>query len=164
MKNVLKYLYNVRQSKQGHGCAKMTYQMTKGAIIVPIYESGEDYLETILLLHGKTGFVRSVDIANELNYSKPSISRAMNILRENGLITVAPGGQILLTEEGQRKAESVYDRHVVITAFFETVLGVDKDTAEHDACKIEHIISEESYQKLKQFTAAYDTAHPRERN
>ncbi len=117
-----------------------------------IYESGEDYLETILLLHAKTGFVRSVDIANELNYSKPSISRAMNILRENGLITVEPGGQIVLTEEGRKKAESVYDRHVFITAFFETVLGIDKETAEKDACRIEHIISEKSFQALKKYT------------
>lgn len=127
----------------------------KGELIMPIYESGEDYLETILLLHNKTGFVRSVDIANELNFSKPSISRAMGILRENGLITVEPGGQIRLTPEGRAKAESVYERHVVITDFFESVLGVDKETSEHDACKIEHIISEESYGKLKKFVSDF---------
>lgn len=120
-----------------------------------IYESGEDYLETILLLHNKTGFVRSVDIASELNYSKPSISRAMNILKENGLITVENGGQILLTEEGRKRAEGVYERHVIITEFFENVLGVDHDIASHDACKIEHIISEESYGRLKAFTAGF---------
>lgn len=123
----------------------------KGEIAVPIYESGEDYLETILLLHKKTGFVRSVDIANELNYSKPSISRAMTILRENGLITVETGGQILLTDKGREKAEAVYDRHVIITEFFERILGVSPENAEHDACKIEHIISDESYGKLKKF-------------
>lgn len=122
---------------------------------MPIYESGEDYLETILLLHEKTGFVRSVDIACELNYSKPSISRAVNILKESGYITVEAGGQILLTEEGRKKAESIYERHVSITHFLEDVLNVSHENAEHDACKIEHIISEESYEKLKRFTAEY---------
>ena len=122
---------------------------------MPIYESGEDYLETILLLHEKTGFVRSVDIACELNYSKPSISRAVNILKESGYITVGAGGQIILTEEGRKKAESIYERHVNITRFLEDVLCVSHVNAEHDACKIEHIISEESYEKLKRFTAEY---------
>ena len=122
---------------------------------MPIYESGEDYLETILLLHEKTGFVRSVDIACELNYSKPSISRAVNILKESGYITVGAGGQIILTEEGRKKAESIYERHVNITRFLEDVLCVSHVNAEHDACKIEHIISEESDEKLKRFTAEY---------
>lgn len=117
-----------------------------------IHESGEDYLETILLLHKKTGFVRSVDIANELSYSKPSISRAMNILKDFGFITVENGGQILLTEEGRKKAEAVYERHVVITSFLTKILGVDDETAAKDACKIEHIISDESYERLKEFT------------
>ena len=122
---------------------------------MPIYESGEDYLETILLLHRKTGFVRSVDIAAELNYSKPSISRAMNILKDDGFITVESGGQIMLTETGKAQAESIYARHGIITEFFEKVLGVDHEIAAHDACKIEHIISDESYQKLKEFTAEH---------
>ena len=122
---------------------------------MPIYESGEDYLETILLLHRKTGFVRSVDIAAELKYSKPSISRAMNILKDDGFITVESGGQIMLTEKGKAKAESIYERHVIITEFFEKALGVDHEIAAHDACKIEHIISDESYQKLKEFTAEH---------
>ncbi len=126
---------------------------------MPIYESGEDYLETILLLHKKTGFVRSIDIANELSYSKPSISRAMNILKENGLITVESGGQIILTEQGRAKAEAVYERHVVIKEFLENVLKVSAETASHDACKIEHIISDESYQKLKEFTAENKYQH-----
>lgn len=123
--------------------------------VMAIYESGEDYLETILLLHEKTGFVRSVDIACELNYSKPSISRAVNILKESGYITVGAGGQILLTDLGREKAESIYERHVNITRFFEKVLNVSRENAEHDACKIEHIISTESYEKLKQFTEDY---------
>ena len=126
--------------------------------VLPIYESGEDYLETILLLNRKTGYVRSIDIANELNYSKPSISRAMNILKEDGFITVENGGQIVLTEQGRAKAEAVYERHVTITAFFEKLLGVSPENAEHDACKIEHIISDESYKKLKEYMAQHTDA------
>lgn len=116
-----------------------------------IYESGEDYLETILLLDRKTGFVRSVDIASELGYSKPSISRAMTILRNNGYITVESGGRIVLTEMGREKAESVYERHTVISEFLNKVLDVNPEIASQDACRIEHIISEESYQHMKSF-------------
>ncbi len=115
-----------------------------------IYESGEDYLETILILQQRTGYVRSVDIATELGYSKPSISRAVLILKTNGYITVEPSGQILLTEEGYRKASSIYERHLILHEFLEKTLGVDADTADADACKIEHVISEQSYQKLKE--------------
>ena len=105
-----------------------------------IYESGEDYLETILILQQRTGYVRSVDIATELGYSKPSISRAVLILKTNGYITVEPSGQILLTEEGYRKASSIYERHLILHEFLEKTLGVDADTADADACKIEHDI------------------------
>ena len=115
-----------------------------------IYESGEDYLETILILQQRTGYVRSVDIATELGYSKPSISRAVLILKTNGYITVEPSGQRLLTEEGYRKASSIYERHLILHEFLEKTLGVDADTADADACKIEHVISEQSYQKLKE--------------
>ena len=86
-----------------------------------IYESGEDYLETILLLHKKTGYVRSVDIASELGYSKPSISRAMGILKNDGYITVERGGQIMLTDEGKAKAEEVYGRHVMLREFLNKI-------------------------------------------
>lgn len=116
-----------------------------------IYESGEDYLETILLLHRKTGFVRSVDIAAELGYSKPSISRAMSILKESGYITVEAGGQIKLTKSGLKKATDVYERHTVISDFLEKILGVNHVTASQDACKIEHIISDESYLRMKAY-------------
>lgn len=115
-----------------------------------IHESGEDYLETILLLHNKTGFVRSVDIANELEYSKPSVSRAMGILKSNGLITIESSGQILLTEEGKAKANDIYNRHVTITSFLEK-LGVSSANAELDACKIEHIISDETFETITKF-------------
>lgn len=116
-----------------------------------IYESGEDYLETILLLHKKTGYVRSVDIADQLGYSKPSISRAMGILKNDGYITVERGGQIMLTTEGKAKAEKVYGRHVMLYEFLNKILGVSEENAERDACRIEHILSEETCSKLKAF-------------
>ncbi len=116
-----------------------------------IYESGEDYLETILILDERTKYVRSVDIAAELGYSKPSVSRAMGILKENGYITVEPDGQIKLTKSGLKKAGEVYDRHRLINRFFTEILGVNQVTAEEDACKVEHVISEETYQRLKAF-------------
>lgn len=116
-----------------------------------IRESGEDYLETILILQKRTGFVRSIDVANELGYSKPSISRAMGILRSYGYIEVEPGGQIILTESGRDKAESVYARHLLLRKFLTETLGVSAENAEEDACRIEHILSEETYTKLKSF-------------
>ena len=116
-----------------------------------IYESGEDYLETILLLHRKTGYVRSVDIADRLGYSKPSISRAMGILKNDGYITVERGGQIMLTTEGKAKAEEVYGRHVMLYEFLNKILGVSEENAERDACRIEHILSDETCSKLKAF-------------
>ena len=116
-----------------------------------LHESGEDYLETIYLLHRKHACVRSVDIANELGYTKASISRAMRILREEGLITVAEDGDVRLTKAGQKKAVEVYERHTLITDFFEQFLGVNAVTAEKDACKIEHVISEETYLRLRAY-------------
>ncbi len=114
-----------------------------------IRESGEDYLETILILQKRTGYVRSIDVATELGYSKPSISRAMGILKSYGYIEVESGGRIILTESG--KAESVYGRHLVLRKFLTETLGVSKKNAEEDACRIEHILSEETYSKLKSF-------------
>lgn len=118
---------------------------------MPVHESGEDYLETIYLLSKHNPFVRSVDIANELGYSKASISRAMRILREEGLVTIAEDGQVKLTKAGLKKAMEVYDRHTLITDFFMQILGVNEVTAEKDACKIEHVISEETYLRLRAF-------------
>lgn len=114
-------------------------------------ESREDYLETILLLMKKNGTVRSVDIANELGYSKPSISRAVGILKENRYITVDENGYITFSDEGLKLAEEIYEKHITIKKFFMEVLGVSEETAEQDACKIEHILSNESYEKLKNF-------------
>ena len=116
-----------------------------------IRESGEDYLETILILHRKTGFVRSIDVASELGYSKPSISRAVGILKSDGYITVEPNGQLILTDKGLAKAEQVYGRHVMLREFLRDTLGVSEENAEADACRIEHILSEETYSKLKSF-------------
>ena len=116
-----------------------------------IHESGEDYLETILILHKKSGHVRSIDIATELGYSKPSVSRAMSILKEGGFINVASDGQITLTEIGLEKAEEVYNRHLLITGFLRDTLGVSQKNAEEDACKIEHVISCETVEKLREF-------------
>jgi Mn-dependent DtxR family transcriptional regulator len=113
-----------------------------------IHESGENYLETILILEKRNGYVRSIDIANELNFSKPSVSRAVKVLKENNYIIVKNDGHILLSEEGRKKAEGIYDRHVTLTNFL-AQLGVNKTIAEEDACRIEHIISEETYQCIK---------------
>ena len=116
-----------------------------------LHESGEDYLETIYLLSKKKAFIRSIDIATELNYSKASISRAMKLLREEGMITMADDGQIKLTKNGFQKATDIYSRHTLITDFFEKELGVNPVTAEKDACRIEHVISEETFLRLRSY-------------
>lgn len=114
-----------------------------------VYQSGEDYLETILLLKKKNGVVRSIDIARELNYSKPSVSRAVGILKEDGLIVVGADGHLELTDQGKQRAESVYERHEVLTRFLTDVLGVPREIAEDDACKMEHVISKETLDGIK---------------
>ncbi|MDR0919050.1 MAG: metal-dependent transcriptional regulator [Oscillospiraceae bacterium] len=114
-----------------------------------MYQSGEDYLETILILCSKNSFVRSIDIANELNYTKPSISRAMKKLKEQGFVNIGENGSISLTEQGKIKAEAVFSRHKILHSFLVEVLGVSENQAEEDACKIEHIISQETYEGLK---------------
>ena len=111
-------------------------------------ESGEMYLETILILSKKHNVVRSVDIAEEMNYSKPSVSRAMGKLREGHYIVMDKDGFIALTEEGRRIAEKIYERHVVLTALL-TEIGVDPQTAADDACRVEHVISDETFEKVK---------------
>ncbi len=116
-----------------------------------MYESGENYLETILILKEKQGAVRSIDIARALSFSKPSVSRAMGLLREEGYIVMDPGGQIELTEKGQEKAEGIYERHRLLTEFLQKVSGVDANLAEEDACKMEHIISHKTFQGIKEF-------------
>ena len=114
-----------------------------------IQESGENYLEAILMIKERKGYVRSIDVANELGVSKPSVSRAMSVLRKEGLIDMDGLNQILLTDEGKKIAETIYVRHRVLTKFLVS-LGVDEETAAHDACRIEHVISPISFQKIKE--------------
>ena len=111
-------------------------------------ESSEDYLEAILMLSKKLPVVRSVDIATELDFKKPSVSVAMKNLREKGHITVTDAGYIYLTDSGKEIAEMIYERHDVLTHYLIS-LGVPEDIAAEDACKIEHIISKESFQAIK---------------
>lgn len=116
-----------------------------------MHESGENYLETILMLKEKNGIVRSIDIARELNFSKPSVSRAMGILRENGYITMEPSGEILLTESGRAKAGDIYGRHLLLTAFLQEVIGVPAQLAEENACRMEHILDQEVMDGISRF-------------
>lgn len=111
-------------------------------------ESLEDYLETILLLNKKNGQVRSIDIANELNFTKPSVSVAMKNLREKNYITMEPSGYIILTETGRMRAESVLERHTILSNWLIS-LGVSNEIALEDACRIEHDLSEESFAAIK---------------
>ena len=112
--------------------------------------SSEDYLETILVLSKKLPVVRSIDIATELNFSKPSVSVAMKHLRENGCIEVSSSGFITLTEKGMDIASSIYERHLVLSDWLIS-LGVDPVVAVRDACEMEHQISDESFQAMKKF-------------
>ncbi|MCR5031430.1 MAG: metal-dependent transcriptional regulator [Lachnospiraceae bacterium] len=115
-----------------------------------IHESAEDYLEQILMLREKNGYVRSIDIANSLGYSKPSISIAMKHLRENGYIEMDKENLISLTDAGLEIAERVYKRHKTLRTMLMN-LGVSAENAEKDACKIEHDISEETFEKITAF-------------
>ena len=112
-----------------------------------IHESAEDYLESILVLQERRGMVRSIDIVNELGFSKPSVSVAMANLRQAGLLVVEDG-ILRLTPEGRKQAEGVYERHRLLTHWLEN-LGVDAETAAQDACRIEHVISQQSFERLR---------------
>ena len=113
-----------------------------------INPSGENYLETILILSKKLPVVRSVDIATELDFKKPSVSVAMKKLRTSGHITVSPEGYIQLTESGKKIANEIYERHLLLSSWLER-LGVDPKIAEQEACRIEHIIRPESFEAIK---------------
>lgn len=115
-----------------------------------LYESAENYLETIFMLKKKNNFVRSIDIAHELEYSKASVSVAMKSLREAGYVIVDEDGGISLTETGYDIASRMYERHEVIANVLIRI-GVNKDTAYEDSCKIEHVISEDTFSKIKAF-------------
>ena len=113
-----------------------------------IHESAENYHETILMIKNKKGSVRSIDIANELDFSKPSVSVAMKNLRENGFIDVDSNGYITLLDKGQEIAEKMYERHTTLSKWLIS-LGVPEDIAVEDACRIEHIISVETFEAIK---------------
>ena len=118
-----------------------------------LQESGEMYLETILILSQEKGTVRSIDVSEYMGYSKPSVSRAVGLLKNGGYLDVDKDGHLTLTEEGMYVATRTYDRHQVLTAFFKS-LGVSEDVATEDACRIEHVISEETFAALKKHIAS----------
>lgn len=117
-------------------------------------ESGEMYLETILVLSKKGAPVRSLDVAKQLNVSKPSVSRAMGILKNGNYIVIDDQGYITLTTEGSKIAKKIYERHIVISELL-MELGVDMKTAEEDACRIEHVISDKTFKALKKHRKEY---------
>ncbi len=113
-----------------------------------IQESGEMYLETILILSQKSEIVRSLDVAEYMGFSKPSVSRAVGLLKEGGYLLVAENGYLTLTEKGREVAEKIYERHTTLTAIL-VQLGVSEKTAAEDACKMEHVISDETFEAIK---------------
>ncbi|MCD7838616.1 MAG: metal-dependent transcriptional regulator [Clostridiales bacterium] len=121
-----------------------------------IHESAENYLETILMIQKEKGYVRSIDVAHHLNFSKPSVSRAMTLLKTNGYIIMDPDGHLHLTETGQEIAERIYERHCLLSQWL-TELGVDPQIAAEDACRIEHDISEVTFEKLKEHIRAHQS-------
>ena len=119
-----------------------------------VHESGEMYLEAILVLSRQSGFVRSIDVGEYLGYSKPSVSRAMGLLRKGGLITMEKDGGLLLTDAGRAIAEKIYERHTVLSQGLIS-LGVPEEIAVEDACKIEHVISDETFAIIKRHVTTH---------
>ena len=117
-----------------------------------LQESGEMYLETLLVLSKQSHRVRSIDIAAHMGYSKPSVSRAVGILKDGGFICVEDDGTLILTDEGRKIAEKTYERHKLLTEFLVSI-GVSEDVASEDACKIEHVISDETVNAIKNYSA-----------
>ena len=120
-----------------------------------VHESGEMYLEAILVLTRKNGSARSIDVSEYLGYSKPSVSRAMGILRSGAYIQVDKDGTITLTESGKEIAEKIYERHTLLTKLLMR-MGVSEETAAADACKLEHAVSDESFEAIKRYVANLD--------
>ena len=119
-----------------------------------IQQSAEDYLETMLILEEKYGYIRSIDIAKHLGVTKPSVSYAVKRLKESGYINMESNGPITLAPPGRKIATRIYERHKALTAFLE-ILGVDSETSEEDACKIEHVISHDTYVAICKYVNAY---------
>ncbi len=117
---------------------------------MPLHESAEMYLETIYVLSKQTGSVRSIDIAEHMGYSKPSVSRAVGLLKKGGYIDMAKDGYISLTEEGLEVSKKIFDRHTLLSGFLKS-LGVSDETAANDACKIEHVISDETMAAINNY-------------
>lgn len=120
----------------------------RSCLVMKIQESAENYLETILVISHRKGMVRSIDIVNELEFSKPSVSVAMKNLRENGYIEMDKDGYIMLLDKGREIAEKIYERHTTLSKYL-VALGVDPVVAAEDACRIEHVISAESFEAIK---------------
>ena len=118
-----------------------------------IQESAEMYLETILILSKKSAHVRSIDICEHMNFSKPSVSRAVNLLKSGGYVTADKDGYLSLTDDGREIAEKIYERHNVLTRFL-TQIGVEKEIAAQDACRIEHVLSDESIEAIKRYISS----------
>lgn len=119
-----------------------------------LQESGEMYLETVFVLSKKGGIVRSIDVCEHMGYSKPSVSRAVGLLKSGGYLTMGADGALELTDAGREVAERIYERHTLLTKCL-TYLGVDEETAAEDACKIEHDISEKSFEAIKKYLQKY---------
>ena len=124
-----------------------------------IHESGQMYLETIYILSQNSTFVRAIDVGAQLGFTKPSVSRAVGLLKKGGYLEVSKDGALTLTEAGREIAEKIYERHTLLTGFF-TMLGVDKEIAAEDACKAEHILSEQTLEKIRESALRNDAAHP----
>ncbi len=118
--------------------------------MMALYESAEMYLETIYRLSEKLGAVRSIDIAENMGYSKPSVSRAVSLLKKGGYLTMAKDGSLTLTEDGKKTAQKIFERHNVLSQFL-AFIGVDSEIATKDACRIEHIVSDETIKAIKNF-------------
>ena len=155
--------YNLQQMAAQQGFTALQLQFddlydmipkTQGGIAMRVQESGEMYLEAIWVLNQKNGFVRSIDVSEYLGYSKPSVSRAMGILRKGEFIVVDKDGGITLTDAGREIAEKIYERHTILTKLL-MMLGVSEETAAADACKLEHAISDESFQAIKAHAARF---------
>ena len=130
-------------------CGMLYIRILKGTVkTMHLQESGEMYLESIYVLSGKKSAVRSIDVGEYMGYSKPSVSRAIGLLREGGYVKVEQDGHLILTESGLEIARKIYERHTMLTSLL-VALGVDEKTASEDACRIEHDISDESFEAIK---------------
>jgi len=121
---------------------------------MPIHESGENYLEAIYMLGEKQGSVRSIDVVNHLGFSKPTVSVAVHTLERNGFLIISPEGHLCLTQAGREIAERIYERHRVLSSLL-IRLGVPEDVAMEDACKLEHDLSDLSFEKIKNYYMEY---------